>query len=61
MNHPNSGVARQRIKVREQINGTVALTKEISMILVRIIDGIYEEFDPKFNTDFLIIKTVAKV
>jgi hypothetical protein len=61
MNHPNSGVARQKIKVREQIKGTVALTKEISINFFRIIESIYEDFDPNYSTDFLVIKTIAKI
>lgn len=61
MNHPESGISRQKIKVREQICGTVALTREIAMNFYRIIETIYEDFDPQFRTDFLIIKTVAMV
>ena len=41
MKHPHSIVARQKVKVREQIHGTVGLTKEISLSFYLIVKAIF--------------------
>jgi hypothetical protein len=41
MKHPNSVVYKQKMKVREQIHGTVGLTKQNSPTFYNIIKSIY--------------------
>ena len=61
MKHPGSLVARQKVKVKEQIHGTVALTKEISLNFYLIVKAIFEEYDPLYHADFITLKTIAKI
>lgn len=61
MKHPHSIVARQKVKVREQIHGTVGLTKDISLNFYLIVKAIFEEYDPFYKADFITLKTIVKV
>jgi hypothetical protein len=61
MKHPNSTVIKQSVKVRQQINGMIGLTKQVSLNFFVIIQGIFEEYDPFYKADFLTIKTIAKI
>jgi hypothetical protein len=42
MKHSNSTVFKQKFKIREQVNGTIGLTKQISSIFFKIIMDIFE-------------------
>lgn len=61
MKHVNSTVIKQKVKVREQVNGTIGLTKHISPSFFKIIADVFQEYDPHFHADFLKIKTIAKI
>jgi hypothetical protein len=41
MKQPKSNVFKQKVRIREQINGTIGLTKEISPTFYKIIQDIF--------------------
>jgi hypothetical protein len=41
MKQPQSTVFKQKVKIREQINGTIGLTKKISSTFFKIIQDIF--------------------
>ncbi len=61
MKQPKSTVFKQKVRIREQINGTIGLTKEISTTFFKIIQDIFEEYDPNYQADFVTLKTIAKI
>lgn len=53
--------AKQKVKVREQLTGTIGLTKTISLNFYTIIQDIYNKYDLNYTCDYTTIKTVAKI
>jgi hypothetical protein len=41
-------VTKQRLKIREQISGTISVKKEINSTLFGILKDLFESYDPKY-------------
>lgn len=61
MKHMSREVAKQRLKIREQISGTLSLKKQIDSTLFGIMKDLFESYDPKYQADYINIKTIAKI
>ncbi len=61
MKHMSREVTKQRLKIREQISGTISVKKEINSTLFGILKDLFESYDPKYQADYINIKTVAKI
>lgn len=61
MKHMGREVAKQRLKIREQISGTLSIKKQIDSTLFGILKNLFETYDPKYQADYINIKTIAKI
>ena len=61
MKHMRREVAKQRLKIREQISGTLSIKKQIDSTLFGILKNLFETYDPKYQADYINIKTIAKI
>ena len=61
MKHMGREVAKQRLKIREQISGTLSIKKQIDSTLFGILKNLFEIYDPKYQADYINIKTIAKI
>lgn len=61
MKHMSREVTKQRLKIREQISGTISVKKDINSTLFGILKDLFESYDPKYQADYINIKTVAKI
>ena len=61
MKHMGREVAKQRLKIREQILGTLSIKKQIDSTLFGILKNLFETYDPKYQADYINIKTIAKI
>lgn len=61
MKHMNREVTKQRLKIREQISGTISVKKQTNSTLFGILKDVFQSYDPKYEADYINIKTIAKI
>lgn len=49
------------MKVREQLTGTIGLTKSVSLSFYKIVQNIFSEYDPNYFCDYAVIKTISHI
>jgi len=51
--------AKRKMKVKNQLTGTIGLTRAISLNFHTIIQDIFNEYDANYTCDYVVIKTIS--